>query len=96
MKLATMMVALVAAVASLAVGSAFVMPSAAPVRLARNAGPALAPSSQPAPSRSSGMRGMDYERECSVSSCSWEGWEMGGGCCGWFVIVAGLVAFLRC
>eukprot|EP00752_Nemacystus_decipiens_P008229 g7358.t1 len=54
MKLSTMIVAVVAAVSSLAVGDAFVMPSAAPAGLARNAGPALAPSSQPAPSRSSG------------------------------------------
>eukprot|EP00903_Cladosiphon_okamuranus_P018584 g17107.t1 len=55
MKIPTMMVVLVAAVASLAVGDAFVMPSAPPAQLARNAGPALAPTtSQPAPSRSSG------------------------------------------
>lgn len=58
MKLATIMVALAAAVASLVVGDAFVMPTVAPARLARNAGPALAPStSQPAPSRSAGERG---------------------------------------
>lgn len=55
MKLATMMVALVAAVASLAAGgNAFVMPPAGVA--GRNAGQqALAPAtSQPAPSRSSG------------------------------------------
>lgn len=57
MKIATMMVALVAAVASLAVGNAFVMPSAVPAGLGRKAGQALAPSSQPAPSRSAGTRG---------------------------------------
>lgn len=57
MKLTTMMVALVAAVAALAAGgNAFVMPSAIPAGLAqRNAGQALAPTtSQPAPSRSAG------------------------------------------
>lgn len=56
MKLATMMVALMAAVVSLAVcGNAFVAPTAIPALQQRNAGQALAPAaSQPAPSRSSG------------------------------------------
>ncbi|CAN0189140.1 unnamed protein product [Pylaiella littoralis] len=56
MKLTTMMVTLVAAVAALAAGgNAFVMPSAIPAGLTqRNAGQALAPTSQPAPSRSAG------------------------------------------
>lgn len=88
MKLATMMVALVAAVASLAVGDAFVMPSAAPAGLARNAGPALAPSSQPAPSRSAGEGGGD--RQSARDICVVEEWKEGKvsvavRCCGWYV-----------
>lgn len=64
MKVATMMVAFVAAVAALAAGGdAFVMPSGVPAGLAqRSAGQALAPTSQPAPSRSAGERTRDTER----------------------------------
>lgn len=72
MKLATMMVALVAAVASLAVGNAFMMPPAVPAGLARNAG---LPSSQPAPSRSAGAR--RDERDGVRYSHAMEGWEKG-------------------
>lgn len=70
MKLATMMAALVAAVACV-VSHAFVMPSA-PVGAAARAGNALAPAaSQPSSSRSNGERtGLSFSALCSlVAAC---------------------------
>lgn len=65
MKVAAMMVALVAAVASLAAGgNAFVMPSAGVAgRNAAGRQPLVPATSQPAPSRSSGEGEGETERE---------------------------------